>query len=73
MVISPQLGHSNFVALVPRGIVRLQLVQIGVCIIAVVLVAVLMVTFSFFECTVYNERLLIFAMLAKVKEPRRKN
>jgi len=50
MVISPQLGQLNFVAFVLGGMVRLQLVQMGVCIMVVVLVVLLMVGFFLFEC-----------------------
>jgi len=60
-VISPQLGQSSFMAFSAGGIVWLQLLQMGVCIMVEVLVSVLMVVFSF-ECRVYIERLLISAM-----------
>jgi len=65
MVISPQFGQLNFVTFVPGGIVRLQLVQMGVCIMVVVLVAVLMLAFSFLNVDLYIEGLLIFAMLKR--------
>ena len=62
MIISLQFGQLNFVALVPVSIVRLQQVQMGVCIVVVVLVAVI-VRFSFVNLDLYNEGLLIFAVL----------
>jgi len=45
MVISPQLGQLNFVALVLGDIVRLQLVQIGVWIDVAVLIVVFIAFF----------------------------
>lgn len=62
MIISLQFGQLNFVAFVPVSMVRLQLVQMGACIVVVVLVAVLMVRFSFVNLDLYNEGLLIFAV-----------
>jgi hypothetical protein len=61
MVISPQFGQLNFVAFEPGGIVRLQLVQIGVCRVVAILSEVLMVSFPF-EGSLYITGLLIFAV-----------
>ena len=61
MVISPQFGQLNFVAFEPGGIVRLQLVQIGVCRVVEMLSEVLMVSLPF-EGSLYIAGLLIFAM-----------
>jgi len=63
MVISPQLGQLNFVAFEPGGMVRLQLVQIGVCRVVAILSEVLMVSFPF-EGSLYITGLLIFAVPA---------
>jgi hypothetical protein len=60
ITISPQLGQFSFVAFAPGGIVRLQLVQIGVCSILKRLPVSLM-PFSFPNLSFYIERLLISA------------